>query len=91
MAEYGAKLVGAFKVAMVSDTEAIVIWAFDAWASWARFEREWTDGRGLDGWRAHVEGLGADVSRTLLVDAPLAPLRLGRQPDESDRLPLSEL
>jgi hypothetical protein len=91
MAEYGAKLVGAFKVAMVSDTEAIVIWAFDAWASWAGFEREWTDGRKLDGWRAHVEGVGADVARTLLVDAPLAPLRLGRQPTESDRLPLSEL
>lgn len=91
MASFGAQLVGAFKVAMVSDTEAIVIWAFATWSAWARFEREWTDGHEVDAWRAKLRVLGARVSRTLLVDAPLAPLRLGRQPTEADRRPLSEL
>jgi hypothetical protein len=88
---FGARLVGAFKVAMVSDTEAIVIWAFAGLDDWARFEHEWTDGTALDGWRARADALGASVARTLMVDAPLAPLRLGRQPEVGDRRPLDEV
>ena len=34
-----------------------------------------------------VDGM---VERILLADAPLSPLRLGRQPDESDRRPLND-
>ena len=44
-------------------------------------------GRGPSGWPRPASG----SSRTLLVDAPLAPLRLGRQPLASDRRPLDEL
>ena len=36
-------------------------------------------------------GLGADWRRQLLVDAPLSPLRTGRQPQVEDRLPLDQL
>jgi hypothetical protein len=32
--------------------------------------------------------LGTDVQRTLMVDAPLSPMRIGRQPAVEDRLPL---
>jgi len=42
-------------------------------------------------WRTTVEGLGARTQRILLVDSPLAPLRTGRQPQVSDRRPLSEI
>jgi hypothetical protein len=88
-------LVGAFRVAMVNDSEAIVIWAIPDWATWAQVEQAW-QGQGDDadllaGWRKTTLGLGADWQRCLLVDAPLAPLRLGRQPVVSDRRPLDEI
>jgi hypothetical protein len=88
-------LVGAFRVAMVNDSEAIVIWAVPDWATWARVEQAWL-GQGDDadllaGWRKTTLDLGADWRRSLLVDAPLAPLRLGRQPEASDRRPLDKI
>ena len=58
--------------------------------TWADYERAW-DGAGLSAWRARLVAIGADVKRTLLVDAPLAPMRIGRQPEIGDRRPLSEL
>ena len=36
-------------------------------------------------------GTGAFVELTLMVDAPLAPLRTGRQPEVEDRLALEEI
>jgi hypothetical protein len=84
------RLVGAFRVAMRNDTEAIVIWALPDWQTWAHYEQAW-DGPALAPWRARLVALGADIQRTLLVDAPLAPLRLGRQPAVEDRRPLSEI
>ena len=42
-------------------------------------------------WRARLIALGADVQRTLLVDAPFSPMRIGRQPAVEDRRPLSEI
>jgi hypothetical protein len=87
---HGAALVGAFRVAMVNDSECIAIWAFPDWSTWAAFEAA-QRGEALRRWRATLDGLGADWRRTLLVDAELAPLRLGRQPEESDRRPLDEV
>jgi hypothetical protein len=83
----GLTAIGAFRSAMTNDSEAIVIWAIPDWATWARFERAWSNGA-LSGWRTHLVGLGADVRRTLMVDAPLSPLRIGRQPTVEDRKPL---
>jgi hypothetical protein len=80
-AELGVTNVGAFRVAMVNDTECVVIWAIPSWAAWAGYEQAWlADGGPLDDWRRTTIGLGADWRRSLLVDAPLAPLRTGRQP-----------
>src|SRR5690606_7838679 len=92
---FGLDLVGAFRVAMVNDSEAVVIWALPTWDTWARLERAWL-GHGdeadrLAGWRSTALALGADWRRSLLVDAPLAPLRLGRQPEVGDRRPLDEV
>jgi hypothetical protein len=84
------QLVGAFRVAMRNDTEAIVIWAIPAWPKWVEYEQAW-EGDALAAYRARLSALGADVQRTLLVDAPLAPLRIGRQPAVEDRRPLSEI
>jgi hypothetical protein len=92
---FGLDLVGAFRVAMVNDSEALVIWAIPDWATWARVEQAWL-GRAdeaelLAGWRKTTLALGADWRRSLLVDAPLSPLRIGRQPAASDRRPLDEV
>jgi hypothetical protein len=87
---FGLQLVGAFSVAMVHDSEAIVIWAIPEWKTWAEFETAQHDTR-LLAWRARLDTLDADWRRTLMVDAPLAPLRIGRQPTESDRRPLDQV
>jgi hypothetical protein len=86
----GLSPVGAFEVAMRNGTEAIVVWALPDWHTWTVFEQAW-NGTTLAKWRDQLVELGADVNRILLVDAPLAPLRLGRQPEVGDRRPLSEI
>src|ERR1700704_4805026 len=48
---FGLRCVGAFRVAMMSDTEAIVVWALPSWEAWGEFEQAW-DGSQLAGWRA---------------------------------------
>jgi len=86
----GLQCIAALRVAMGSDDEAIVIWAIPDLPAWAAFEQAWGDGT-LGPWRTELDRLDARVRRTLLVDAPLSPLRTGRQPEVSDRLPLSEI
>jgi hypothetical protein len=86
----GPRCVGAFGVAMTNDSEAIVLWAFPSWESWAHFEQTW-DGAGLAPWRARLTAMGADVRRSLMVDAPLSPMRTGRQPQVEDRRPLDDI
>jgi hypothetical protein len=86
----GVQCVGAFRVAMTNDHEALVIWAMPDWQTWVEYERAW-DGVALATWRARLVALGADVRRTLMVDAPLSPMRIGRQPEASDRRPLEDI
>ena len=88
--ELGLQCVGAFRTVMGTDTEAIVIWALPSWEAWGRYEQAW-DGPQLAAWRARLTTLNADVQRTLMVDAPLSPMRTGRQPQVEDRLPLDEI
>ena len=88
--ELGLQCVGAFRVMMATDSEAIVIWAIPDLETWATFERAWDRGA-LAQWRHRLIALGTDVQRTLMVDAPLSPMRIGRQPAVEDRLPLSEI
>ena len=88
----GLEAIGAYRVAMVNDSEAIVLWAIPDWATWTRFEQAWSSPSGeLDAWRKTTLGLQADWRRILLIDSPLSPLRIGRQPEESDRLPLDQI
>jgi hypothetical protein len=94
-AEAGADSVGAFRVAVGDDSEAILVWAFPDWPTWGQCEQDWlaaADGKGpLAGWRSTLLSLGASWQRQLMTDAPLCPLRIRRQPAASDRRPLDEL
>jgi hypothetical protein len=84
----GIELVGAYDVAMVNESECIIVWAIPDWDTWVAYEHAWSGSGALAAWRAVGLGLGADWRRQLLVDAPLSPLRIGRQPEARDRLPL---
>lgn len=89
----GLGLVGAFRTAMRADDECILLWACPSWATWGAFEQAWDgDGdAGLARWKRRLLDLGATWQRTVLVDAELSPLRIGRQPAASDRRPLEDM
>jgi hypothetical protein len=87
---FGLTLTGAFSTAMWNETECIVIWAIPDWSTWAAFEAAQSDDRLME-WQAAQRELDADWLRTLMVEAPLSPLRLGRQPEVGDRRPLDEI
>jgi hypothetical protein len=88
---HGLQPVGAYEVAMADASEAIAIWAIPDWPTWAAFEQAAMRGGALEPWTRTLLGLGASWRRQLMVDAPLSPLRTGRQPQESDRRPLGEI
>lgn len=89
--EFGCALVGAFRTAMRSEREVILIWAIPTWADWAAFEQAMLHRAGLPAWKQSVRSFDAAMQRTLLADAPLAPLRTGRQPQIEDRRPLADI
>jgi hypothetical protein len=83
-ATFGVELVGAFRTMLQDDDECIVIWAVPDWPTWARFERAVDDGA-LDAWIDRRRAVSVGFRRFLMNDAPLAPLRIGRQPTRADR------
>jgi hypothetical protein len=87
----GVELAGAFRTAMSDDSECLLLWAFPDWDTWVSFEQAWEDDGALVAWRDALIGLRATWQRILLMDAPLSPMRIGRQPAVSDRRPLSEV
>jgi len=85
------KLVGAFHTAMGNQSECLLMWAIPDHAVWAELERaEYADGAMAD-WRRLGREVSLEWQRILLVEAQTSSLRLGRQPRESDRLPLDEI
>jgi len=87
----GMTCVGAWNVAMGNDAECLAIWALPDWSSWADYERAWDAGGSMRAWAQWLAGAEVSMRRTLMVDAPLAPLRLGRQPQVGDRRPLDTI
>lgn len=83
-AEVGVRLVGAYRTSMRDDDECIVIWAIPTWAAWAEYERAF-DGGALRSWVTQRRAASVHYERFLMADAPLSPLRIGRQPARSDR------
>jgi hypothetical protein len=82
---FGWHLIGAWETALAHDSEAFLLWSIPSWEQWAAGEqclRNDTDGIV---WRDRNRAATQDFHRILLVDAPLSPLRMGRQPARSDR------
>ena len=80
--QFGWQIVGAWETALRHDDEAFVLWSIPSWEAWGEAESSWRAGTA---WRDRQHAAARDFSRILLVDAPLSPLRLGRQPARSDR------
>lgn len=80
----GLTLAGAFGRAMSDDDECVLLWSFPDWGTWAASEAD--DAAAAD-WRRDQRDIVTGRARILLADAPLSPLRTGRQPEASDRVP----
>lgn len=85
MDPFGWQLVGAYKTSMRDDSECIVIWAIESWEHWAEFERAVDRDPRVRAWRDRCWG-GRGFERFLMCDAPLSPMKIGRQPARSDRV-----
>jgi hypothetical protein len=77
----GWSLVGALSTALGLDNELALIWSIASWAAWGAAEKQIVSG----GLLPATSGAFETRQRLLMVDAPLAPLRIGRQPARSDR------
>ncbi len=90
-AALGVSLLGGFRVAMADDRECVALWSFPDWPAWVAYEQGWTVKGAMAPWRNALVDLRAEFRRTLMIDAPLAPLRTGRQPQVEDRRPLDQI
>ena len=90
----GLELVTAMRTSMHDDSECILIWAIPSWDAWGRFEADINnvnsgsdvDAARLQAWQQRLYASSEQSDRFLMVDAPLSPLRIGRQPARSDRI-----
>jgi hypothetical protein len=82
-ADFGWQLAGAWWTAMHNRDEAVLLWTIPDWESWAKVETELC--RTRDVLLPESSGSILARDRILLVDAPLSPLRTGRQPSRADR------
>ena len=84
-ARYEWELAGAWKTAMVDEDECILLWAIPTWQRWADFEKAHALDVEVRAWRMSVRDIVESWQRVVLVDAPLSPFRIGRQPSRADR------
>jgi len=82
---HGWELVGAWRTALHDDAEVVLIWAIPTWEQWAELEKAVNYSGGLEDWREIVRDRTTGFERILMMDAPLCPLKIGRQPARSDR------
>jgi hypothetical protein len=82
----GLELVSAWRTAMVGESEVLALWAVPAWRTWADFEAASLTDPGVAGFMKATAPMTTAFERFLLVDAPLSPLRTGRQPSVTDRV-----
>ncbi len=83
---FGFTLTGAFRTAMWNDTQCIVHLGDPRLADVGGVRGRASTTSASRPWHAAQHELDADFMRTLMVEAPLSPLRIGRQP-ESRRPP----
>lgn len=82
---HGWRLVGAWRTAMANDDECLLLWSIPDWAAWTSFERDALGHGAVRTWRRSLDDIVEGWERILLLDAPLCPLRTGRQPRREDR------
>jgi hypothetical protein len=80
---FGWQLIGAWRTVMCGDDECILLWAVPTWEAWSTAEQAVAAGAATV--LGVLEGSIRSRHRILLVDAPLSPLRTGRQPSREDR------
>lgn len=88
---YGWELFGGFTTAMVNDDEALLLWAIPTWQQWAEGEKAHVADGDLVRWRSDMRDQVTSWQRVLLIDSPLSPMKIGRQPARSDRTDWEEL
>jgi hypothetical protein len=82
---FGWELVTAMKTSMHADDECILIWAIPTWGHWAEAEKAAATAEPrLRAW-IDRQRAGGGFERFLMCDAPLSPMKTGRQPARSDR------
>jgi hypothetical protein len=74
----GLRLLGAYRTAMVNDSEAVMIWAIDTWETWAEVQRALDDDPEVARWREGTRAIALDWRGKLIVDSPLNPLKTGQ-------------
>lgn len=84
LAPFGWQSVGALKTSMHDDSECILIWAIETWQHWAEYEKAIDGDPKVRAWRDRCWG-ARSFERFLMCDAPLSPMKIGRQPARSDR------
>jgi hypothetical protein len=82
---FGWRLIGAWETAMAHDSEVFLLWSIPSWEQWAAAEERLRNDPQPVTWRERNRDATNDFGRILLVDAPLSPLRIRRQPARSDR------
>jgi hypothetical protein len=82
---FGWILTGAWRTAMIDDSECFLLWAIPSWEDWAQFEKACGRDAGVQAWAADAREVATSWQRFLLVDSPLSPMRIGRQPSRGDR------
>ncbi|OHV48931.1 NIPSNAP family containing protein [Pseudofrankia sp. BMG5.36] len=85
-ASFGWKLVGAFRTALADDSECLLLWAIESMQAWAELEKAATfGGEAVNRWSKRLREVSESSGRFLMRDAPLSPMRIGRQPSRADR------
>jgi hypothetical protein len=87
---HGWELIGAWETAMIDESECFLLWALPTWESWAGLEHAERSDSPVRAWRRWVYEHSESWRRFLMVDAPLSPLRTGRQPSRADRVDWDE-
>ena len=82
----GWTLAGAWYTAMADESECFLLWTIRSWEDWAYLEHSQRNDDALALWNESARRLTTSMRRILLVDAPLCPFKIGRQPRRSDRV-----
>jgi hypothetical protein len=71
---YGWTLVGAYRHAMVNDSEVIVLWAIPTWDAWASWEKTKESDDTMVNWRRSTSSVVVDWRAKLLAASVNSPL-----------------